>query len=187
MANFQQTLSEEIRRLARKETNGTIKEIKAQLVELRKVNAELNRRLKAIEKALPAPVPAPAPAIPVPAEGKAVRVTAERITKWRTALGLNKAQCAALLEVSPLSLVRWENGKSAPRAAMKQRIAALRDMGRRDLNKLLAEKNIAVKKAKKAAAPKAEKAASPKAEKAASPKAKKVAPKAKKAAAKETK
>ena len=53
MANFQQILNDEIRRLARKETSGTLKELKAQLVELRRVTAELNRRLKALENAAP--------------------------------------------------------------------------------------------------------------------------------------
>ena len=44
MANFQQTLSEEIRRLARKETNGTIKEIKAELAQAReRAQEELKR------------------------------------------------------------------------------------------------------------------------------------------------
>ena len=53
MANFQQILNDEIRRLARKETSGTLKELKAQLVELRRVTAELNRRLKALESNMP--------------------------------------------------------------------------------------------------------------------------------------
>ena len=53
MANIQQLLNDEIRRLARKETSGSMKEIKAQLVELRRAVAELNRRLKALEGAAP--------------------------------------------------------------------------------------------------------------------------------------
>ena len=151
MANFQQTLNEEIRRLARKETSGAIKDLRAQLVELRKSNAELNRRLKALEKALPAPAPQPAAETAVAKaaeEQKNPRVTPERIIKWRTALGLNKSQFAVLLGVNLLSLIRWESGKSAPRAEMKRRIAAVHAMGKRELAKLMAEKNIAVKKAK---------------------------------------
>ena len=151
MANFQQTLNEEIRRLARKETSGVIKELRAQLVELRKSHAELNRRLKALEKALPAPAAKPAAETAAPegaAEQKNPRVSPERIIKWRNAIGLNKSQFAALLGVNLLSLIRWESGKSAPRAEMKRRIAAVHAMGKRELAKLMAEKNIAVKKAK---------------------------------------
>ena len=152
MANFQQTLNEEIRRLARKETSGAIKDLRAQLVELRKINADLNRRLKALEKAQPAPASEPAAAtVAKAAEGqKNPRVTPERIIKWRNAIGLNKSQFAALLGVNPLSLIRWESGKSAPRSEMKRRIAAVHAMGRRELAKLMAEKNIVVKKTLKA-------------------------------------
>ena len=151
MANFQQTLNEEIRRLARKETSGVIRDLRAQLVELRKANAELNRRLKALEKALPAPAAKPAAETAAPegaAEQKNPRVSPERIIKWRNAIGLNKSQFAALLGVNLLSLIRWESGKSAPRTEMKRRIAAVHAMGKRELAKLMAEKNIAVKKAK---------------------------------------
>ena len=151
MANFQQTLNEEIRRLARKETSGVIKELRARLVELRKSHAELNRRLKALEKALPAPAAKPAAETAAPegaAEQKNPRVSPERIIKWRNAIGLNKSQFAALLGVNLLSLIRWESGKSAPRTEMKRRIAAVHAMGKRELAKLMAEKNIAVKKAK---------------------------------------
>lgn len=146
MANFQQILNDEIRRLARKETSGTLKELKAQLVELRKVTNELNRRLKALESKEPQTAAAPAAAPEAaPSETAKVRVTAERIVKWRTNLGLNKSQYAELLGVNLLSVIRWESGKSTPREEQKRRIVAIRDMGKRELAKLMAEKNINVK------------------------------------------
>ena len=146
MANFQQILNDEIRRLARKETSGTLKELKAQLVELRKVTAELNRRLKALESKEPQTAVAPgAASAETPETAKALRVTPERIVKWRTNLGLNKSQYAELLGVNLLSVIRWESGKSTPREEQKRRIVAVRDMGKRELAKLMAEKNINVK------------------------------------------
>jgi DNA-binding transcriptional regulator YiaG len=147
MANIQQLLNDEIRRLARKETSGALKDLKAQLVELRKTVAELNRRLKALEKEAPAvEVIDMACSVNEPKEtAKALRVTPQRITKWRTALGLNKSQYAELLGVNLLSVLRWESGKSTPRDEQKRRIVAVRDMGKRELAKLLAEKNITVK------------------------------------------
>lgn len=148
MANIQQLLNDEIRRLARKETSGALKDLKAQLVELRKTVADLNRRLKALEKNTVSVVENDE-ACAVPEEiketVKAVRVTAQRITKWRTALGVNKSQYAELLGVNLLSVLRWESGKSTPREEQKRRIVALRDMGKRELAKLMAEKNITVK------------------------------------------
>ena len=146
MANIQQILNEEIRRLARKETSGALKELKAQLVEMRKNMAELNRRLKALEKSAPAAVKENVQVeTESPETAKALRVTSERITKWRSKLGLNKSQYADLLGVNLLSVIRWESGKSTPREEQKRRIVAIRDMGKRALVKLLAEKNITVK------------------------------------------
>ena len=147
MANIQQLLNDEIRRLARKETSGALKDLKAQLVELRKTVAELNRRLKALEKAAPVieVVDADCTADEAKETVKALRVTPQRITKWRTALGLNKSQYAELLGVNLLSVLRWESGKSTPRDEQKRRIVAVRDMGKRELAKLMAEKNITVK------------------------------------------
>ena len=149
MANIQQLLNDEIRRLARKETNGSMKELKAQLVELRKTVSDLNRRLKALEKSA---VPADTPEVVADQDAKAtlpaLRVTAARITKWRTQLGLNKSQYAELLGVNLLSVIRWESGKSTPREEQKRRIVAIRDMGKRELAKVMAAKNIVAKHSK---------------------------------------
>lgn len=146
MANIQQLLNDEIRRLARKETSGSMKEIKAQLVELRRAVAELNRRLKALEGAAPQEAVVEENAQQESKEqGTSLRVTAARITKWRTKLGLNKSQYADLLGVNLLSVIRWESGQSTPRDEQKRRIVAVRDMGKRELTKLMAEKNIVVK------------------------------------------
>lgn len=149
MANIQQLLNDEIRRLARKETNGSMKELKAQLVELRKTVADLNRRLKALEKsAVPADIPEVVADQDVKDTSPALRVTAARITKWRTQLGLNKSQYAELLGVNLLSVIRWESGKSTPREEQKRRIVAIRDMGKRELAKVMAAKNIVAKHSK---------------------------------------
>jgi len=155
MPNVQQILNDEIRRLARKEVNAVVKVMKAQMVEMRKTIAEQNRRLKTLEKladvAAPAAAPANRPEVPSAAESKAIRVTPERITKWRAKLGLNKSQYAKLLGVNTMSVIHWESGQTAPRGAQKARIAALRDMGKRELVKLMAEKGVAVKRRRTAA------------------------------------
>ena len=148
MANIQQILNEEIRRLARKEVIALEKNLKAQLVELRKLVAAQNRRIKELEKNLTAPkaaAEAPKAAENKPEDTKSFRVTPERIIKWRTALNLKRAQYARLLGVSVLSVTHWEQGISTPRNAQKQRIAELRDMGKKELRKLCEEKAIKLK------------------------------------------
>ena len=151
MANIQQLLNEEIRRLARKEVITVEKELKAQLSEMRKTISELKSKIKVLEKANAAAAPAPAAETADNSQletAKTLRITAERITAWRKKLGLNCAQYAKLLDVSPLSVCHWENGKTTPREAQKKRIAELRDMGKRELKKLCEEKGIKLRKAK---------------------------------------
>lgn len=147
MPNMQQLLNDEIRRLARREINAAVKTVKAQMVEMRRTIAEQNRRIKALESNLPAPAPQTADPAPetADAETKTLRITPERIAKWRQKLQLNKSQYAKLLGVNTMSVIHWESGKTAPRDAQKLRIAALRDMGKRELAKLMAEKDIAPK------------------------------------------
>ena len=145
MANIQTLLNDEIRRLARKEVISVEKELKAQLVELRRTVSEQNRRIKALEKQLLQTAPAAAdPATPADLEdeNKKVRVTPERIIQWRKKLGLKRAQYARLLDVSPLSVSHWEQGSTMPRESQKRRIAALRDMGRRELKALCLERGV---------------------------------------------
>ncbi len=155
MANIQNLLNDEIRRLARKELNATVKDLKAQLVDLRKTAAEQNRRIKELEKNLAAAgaekaVNAKNDTPAAEKDEKSFRITPQRIRKWREKLGLSQQQYAALLEVNSLSVCHWEAGKTTPRDAQKQRISLLRDMKKRDLKKLFAEKNIKVKESKTA-------------------------------------
>ena len=147
MPNIQQLLNEEIRRLARKEVINSEKALKAQIQELKKVVSDLKNRIKVLEKSAVAPVAATVESNIEEStdSSKNFRITPERIIKWRKALNLKRAQYARLLGVSPLSVAHWEQGKSTPRAAQKQRIAELRDMGKRELVKLCAEKNIKLK------------------------------------------
>lgn len=152
MANIQQLLNEEIRRLARKEVIAIEKEFKAQFVELRKTVSELKNRIKLLEKEKAASTVSvnvkTTTETPCQENIKTVRVTAERIKSWRKKTGLNCAKYAKLLDVSPLSVCNWENGKTTPREAQKRRIAELRDMGLRELKKLCEAKGIKITKAK---------------------------------------
>lgn len=148
MANIQQLLNDEIRRLARKEVISVEKELKSQLVELRKTVSELKNRIRTLEKNLTAAPESPAKSTDNNNDDKlkSVRVTPERIIAWRTKLGLKRAGYAKLLDVSPLSVSHWESGKSVPREAQKRRIAELRDMGKRELKMLCREKGIKLNK-----------------------------------------
>lgn len=143
MAKLQQVLGEEIRRLSRKEVNGLLKSLKSQISGLRDLVKELNTRVKALEKYHPETGSRSENEL---SSDKKVRVTAERIRKWRKKMGLSQAQFAALIGVNAISVNHWEMGKTTPRPAQKQKIAALRDAGSRQIAQLLTANNIEIKK-----------------------------------------
>ena len=119
-------LKSEIARVARKE-------LKDELLALRKVTtthrseiAALKREVKAIGQ-----LPAAAPAAEAPS-GRQLRFSAEGFAAQRARLGLSQVQMAQLLGASALSVYKWESGKAHPRAAQLERIASIRQLGKRE-------------------------------------------------------
>ena len=163
MAKLQQILNDEIRKQARKEIAGMVKSLRTQMAEVRKTIKEYAQRIKELEKAQNITRPV-IPALQIDKNNlKPVRLTPARIRKCRMKIGLTQAQFASLLGVNTLSVNHWETGKTRPRMEQKQRISRLRDLGKRELAKILADKKIVVKKqaAKPAAAKKAAPAKKP--------------------------
>ena len=153
MSDIRKVMNEEIRRLAKKEIRAALAPVLAANAALKKRVAEQEKRIKSLEaRAVPAPVQAAAPAQAKAedAKEKQVRLTPERIRKIRTKLAISQAQFAKILGVNTQSVNFWENGKTTPRALLKKTMAAIRDMGKREIAKLFAEKGIVVKKAEKA-------------------------------------
>ena len=152
MSDIRKVMNEEIRRLARKEIKAAMAPLLAAGSVQKKRIAELEKRIKVLEAAKPAPK-AEQPAIIVPAaqdgKEKQIRLTSARIRKVRTKLAISQEQFAKLLGVNTQSVNFWENGKTSPRLILKKQIAAIRDMGKREIAKILSEKGIVVKKAKK--------------------------------------
>lgn len=92
----------------------------------------------------------------VPQELKKSRLSPVLIKKLRKRINVTQAELAQLVGVSAGAVGFWETGKSQPRAALKARLVALRRVRRRDIRRLLAEKQApAAKKPRKKAARKA--------------------------------
>lgn len=141
MANLATVLKAEIARLARKET-------RAQLDPLRKANAgyrreiaALKREVAAISKRLKSGLRAPrAERDEAAAAGGAaprVRFQARGLKSHREKLGISAAEYGRLAGVSAQSIYNWEAGKTAPRPAQIQALAALRGMGKREATRQL--------------------------------------------------
>lgn len=146
MPNLASILKDEIARLARKEIRNQVGDTQKQvarqrrdIAELKRLNADLNRRVNFLEKREKKRLEAPAEAkvIIQKADGSTESETTARFSpKWlsshREKLGLSAADYAKLVGCSPLSIYKWEKGESTPRVKQREALAAIRGIGKRE-------------------------------------------------------
>lgn len=139
MPDIKAVLSEEIRRLAKKEVKAAVLPMAQTIAEQRRVISELKKRIAEIEKAAcTVKKAAPAEAEAETAIGKKLRLNAAGIVRVRTKLKLTQSEFAKLLGVSSHTVSIWELGKVSPRQETKAAICALRTLGKRELKRRLA-------------------------------------------------
>lgn len=144
MPNVGQVLKDEIGRLARREIRATCDPLRKQLQTLRRAVRAQQDTIDKLEKSLTKMVDQTAAATgtslyaPAQDEGKTrVRVSAASIRRHRHRLRLSQAQLGELLSVSTNTIVRWEKGTSTPRAQHRTALARLRDMGVREVKRII--------------------------------------------------
>lgn len=141
MPNIATVLKDEIARVARKEIRSELALLKRQSAQYRRdiaafkrENAELKRRLDFIERQEKKRL-----GKPVKVEGdKQLRFSPAWLKKHRKKLGLSAANYALLIDVSPLSVYNWEQGKTQPRKQQVAALAAIRGLGKREAEQRLA-------------------------------------------------
>jgi len=139
MPNIASILKAEISRVARKEVRAEIETLKKASVAHRASIAELRRHVSALEKELrrvakgAARSSAGSDSNAEAAEGTKRRFSATRLAAHRAKLGLSAAIYGRLVGVSGQTIYHWEQGKARPRAAQLQRLAAVRDLGAREI------------------------------------------------------
>lgn len=149
MSTIANALKSEIARVSRKE-------IKAEVLALRKASSAHRAEIAALKRALKtlaslvrqlqkssagagATVQArpPVAASAGSSERRAVAgkrrpdFSGELLLAHRTKLGLTQVQMARLIGASALSVYKWESGKARPRAAQQEQIAAALKLGKR--------------------------------------------------------
>lgn len=136
MPNLAIALKAEIARIARKEVRGDFEAVKKaaasqrhEIAALKKRIADLERQLKRTVKAAPS---APPNSEETGSEDRQLRFSPTRLATQRKNLGLSAADFARLLGVSSLSVYKWESGKTRPRRAQLEAIAAVRGLGKRE-------------------------------------------------------
>jgi|GEM_PF-5867524 len=80
------------------------------------------------------------PNLLVPQKKKVYRMSGESLKRIRVKFGLTQTDAALLLDTTLTSVNRWERGKLKPCAKTKEKIARLRQLGKRNAHKLLLEK-----------------------------------------------
>ena len=144
MPNVGMVIKDEITRLARKEIRAAVDPLRKQVRGLRQTVKSQTETIDRLEKALKKMVGQAGSGAktslyaPDTVETKA-RVTPASIRRNRLRLGLSQAQLGQLLGVSTNTIVRWEAGSSAPRAHHRTALIRLRDLGVRDVGKMLEE------------------------------------------------
>lgn len=151
MTTFANNLKNEIARVARKELREELDALRKSSSLQRSEIAALKKQLKIVqsqtnklEKARAASVSKkPVEDRPVamdPPKGKPGRkvvFSAERLKTQRARLGLTQEQIAKLLDVSALSIWKWESGGAAPRASRVPTILQRLALGKREALALL--------------------------------------------------
>lgn len=150
MAGFAKTMSEEVRRLARKEVRAATADLQKRTLFLRKQNTQLKQQLSELARAqarLEAELKKGARPV-AEAEGERARITAKGIRALRRKWGFTREQFAKLLQATPQSVYQWESKEGALNLREKSRTAYLsvRSLGARDARRLLDDTAAKAKK-----------------------------------------
>jgi len=142
MPNLATVFKAEITRLARKELRGNSEGLKKAVAAQRSEIAELKRRIKDLEssvKQLAKGAQATQRAKPVsPSEStesdaSGLRFRAKGMAANRKRLGLSAADFGLLVGATGQSIYAWEAGKTKPKPQSLAAIAALRGIGKREV------------------------------------------------------
>lgn len=144
MPNIANILKAEIARVARKELRAEIEPLRKSVAQYRSTIAALNRQVAQLEREIKRGAKAAArgraysPTASEAPKERHVRFSAERLAAHRQKFGLSAADYAKLVGASPLSVYKWESGKTRPRQAQIQALAAVRGLSKADVQDRLA-------------------------------------------------
>lgn len=153
---FAESLKKEIARIARKELRDEIAALRKSSQGHRSEIAVLKKQIKAMQtqvnklgklpystasKKPSAKVSSPSEHVDVRVKpGRKVVFTADRLKTQRARLGFTQEQMGQLLEVSALSIWKWESGGAAPRASRVPAILQKLSLSKREALALVTSK-----------------------------------------------
>jgi len=142
MAKIEGVIKAEIMRLAKREVRSVFRPLKREVWQMRtklsglsKGIASLNRMAKELHLDEGKPK-----LEATPEEVKASRLSPERISSLRRKLGISQRELGILIGASIGAILSWEKGKFRPKGEKKAALVALRELKKREVKKLLAQK-----------------------------------------------
>jgi DNA-binding transcriptional regulator YiaG len=139
MPNIAGVLRQEICRLAKKEAKAVVGKTQRAAVQYRRDIAKLKRILSQQEREIKLlkKRQGQTPQEEEPAEN--IRFSARSVKAQRSRLGLSAADYGKLVGMSGLTIYNWEHGTSRPRKDQLAALVAIRNIGKREAVKKLAE------------------------------------------------
>lgn len=141
MSTFANQLKSEIARISKKEIKAENAALKKASSHYRSEIAALKRRLASLEASisrLTKQTVIPRAEVAQDQSQKSLRFRPTGFVKLRQKLGLSANEMGALLGVTGQSIYKWEKGTARPRASQLKAIAAVRNMGKKQVLALLA-------------------------------------------------
>jgi DNA-binding XRE family transcriptional regulator len=142
MSNLASLLKQELTRVARRELRSETASLRKAVNLYRGEIAALKRRALALEselRRLRKLTNAEGVVPPTERDAPRLRFSPKGLAAQRRRLGLSAQDCGLLVGASGQSIYNWEEGKVRPRARHLQALAALRDMGKKDVAARLSE------------------------------------------------
>jgi DNA-binding transcriptional regulator YiaG len=144
MPNIASILKVEISRIARKEVRGETNTLKRAVVTYRHEIAALKRRTQALERLVGREAQSSASgsnsAIRKQGDQEVRRFSAKGLRSQRKRLGLSAAEVGLLLGATAQSVYNWEQGKARPSAKHMPAVIALRTLGKRAAEAVIASR-----------------------------------------------
>lgn len=140
MANIATILKEEITRLARKEVRRQTEVLKKASAQHRKYIAMLKKQISDLQgevNALEKQALKPSESISPPITKKGPRFSAKGLRSHRNRLGLSAAAYGKLIGVTGQTVYKWENEAVRPRVQQVEALAAVRSMGKKEVQAFL--------------------------------------------------
>ena len=143
MPNIADVLRSEIRRLAQKEAKSAVGELKKENNELKRLVADMKKRLDQVEKKA-GQAPTDDRSYVAQFNDARVRVTGEMIRGLRERLALTQSELAHLLDVSAQSVYQWERnlGSLNLRQRTQKAVNEVRDLGKREVRRRLEQAGL---------------------------------------------